>query len=198
MMEDRDPVSCGASKKYVINTWKIGATVLKCQDRALKPEAATFGWTGCQKDKAYVIVGNPADDFLSPLTSRPESVLGLRQFRLIEFDPNNKNVKATEVLTNATTWYALERLLTPVNATPNTDQCGYYFMPYDTFLKSNVIQPVSGTDTPIFSAFDIEWTKESYLANKPKGTKKDYTLIEKSTKKFSIHKFDGPLDFPKN
>jgi len=199
MLTKKDPVACGASKKYVINQWKIGGTVLKCQDRALTPDtAASLGWTGCQKDRVYVVAGDPSNSFLSPLTTRPESVLGLRKFKLIEYSSTDPSVTPKEVETNATTWYALERLLTPVNMTPNTDQCGYYFMPYDTFLKSNIVQPVSGTDTPVFSAFDIEWTKESYLANKPKGTKKDYSLLEKSTKKFTIRHFDGPLDFPKN
>jgi len=192
IMEEKDVSKCPADKKHVIDQWVYGPTLLKCNANTHKHNRqAMYGWTGCKSDKYYVIAGDPATSFATPWTTVPRNTDGVRIYHLIELDPANK-ADPVSVFTNATTPFGFERLLEPVEVKGNSNHCGYYFMPYDTFLKSNIINPTSGTDTPAFSYLDIEWDPKSY----PRGSDdKAYDLIKQSTLTYAPPKFHGPLDF---
>jgi len=190
--ELKDLELCEADKKHVGDKWVYGPTVLKCNENThLKNRQEEFGWTGCKENKRYLVAGDPENGFATPFTIAPKNSDGVRQYNLIEYDPDNV-ADHTMVTTNATTPYGFERLLEPVDVQLNSDHCGYYFMPYDTFLKSNIINPTSGTDTPAFSYLQIEWDKKSYARG---SSDSKYDLIKSSTYTYAPPKFVGPLDF---
>jgi len=192
IMEKKDPALCPADKKHVLKNWVYGPTLLKCNERTMQQgRQAMYGWTGCNVNKTYMVAGDPATDYATQKVTVPKGSDGVRIYHLIEYDPNDPNA-TREVTTNATSPFGFERLLQPVDSQPNSHHCGYYFMPYDTFLKSNIINPTYGTDTPAFSYLDIEWDVSSYA----RGSEADeYKLIKSSTYTYAPPKFDGPLDF---
>jgi len=191
--EKKDYSLCTDEKKHVGSQWVNGPTLLKCNENTHeKNREAMYGWTGCNSKKTYVVAGDPATDFSTPLVTVPRGSDGVRIYHLIEFEKDNKAAPITEVTTNATTPFGFERLLEPVDFHMNTDHCGYYFMPYDTFLKSNIINPTYGTDTPAFSYMDIEWDPVSFARG---STDSKYKLIVESTHQYAPPKFNGPLDF---
>ena len=196
MLESADPVACGNLKKHVIDHWVQGATVLKCNEATHKSGRQwMYGWTTCDATKRYVLAGNPEQDYATPDYVAPKNTLGLRRFRLVEYDPTDPTYTPVVVETNATSWFALERLLQPISVFGNTNHCGFYFMPYDTFLKSNIANPAYGTDTPAFSFIDIDWDAQSFA--KAAVPSKDYSLVRSSTYHYTPPSFVGPLDFAK-
>ena len=196
MLESADPVACGPFKKHVVDHWVQGATVLKCNEATHKSgRQGMYGWTACDQTKRYVIAGNAEQGFATPDYVAPRGSHGLRRFRLVEYDPTDPTYTPVVVETNATSWFAFERLLQPVTVFGNTNHCGYYFMPYDTFLKSNIANPAYGTDTPAFSFIDIDWDPQSFA--KAAVPSKDYSLIHSSTYHYTPPSFTGPLDFAK-
>lgn len=126
------------------------------------------------------------------VTVSPDSD-GVMQFHLVEWDPENKEAGVREIITNQSTWYGIENIFTPVNISGNTDNCGIFFMPYETFLESTATFPAAGHDTPGATYFDIEWDKSSYLKNAKKGTY-SYELLEKATYHYKPPTFEGPFD----
>ena len=86
----------------------------------------------------------------------------------------------------------IENLLTPVDVRGNTENCGIYFMPYETFLESSANYPIYGHDTYGVQYYDIEWDDSSYLVNAKGQYAKE--LLKKSTHKYRPPKFDGPFD----
>jgi len=194
MEQGYTPEECGTTKRHVRDKWVYGPTVLVCNENTHKNNRQwMYGWDSCNFNKKYMLAGNPDTDFSTPDFIVPKNTVGLRRFRLIEYDPTDPTATHV-VLTNATSWFGLERLLQPETTVGNTNHCGYYFMPYDTFLKSNIINPNFGTDTPAFSYMDIEWDKVSYVDG---SSSKDYDLMKKSTYKYAPPKFTSSLDFDK-
>ena len=196
MVAEVDPIKCCTSKKHVIDHWVFGATVLKCNNAThAKGNQWKYGWTTCDFSKRYLLAGNPDQDYATPAFVVPPNSDGVRRFQLVEYDPSDPTYTPVVVETNATTWYALERLLEPVTVTGNSNHCGYYFMPYDTVLRSNILNPAYGTDTPAFSFLDIKWDDRSFAANEAKNTAYNYSYIKNSTFKYKPPTFNGPLDF---
>lgn len=115
------------------------------------------------------------------------------RFHLLEWDPNNLTEGAKLIETNESTWYGIESLLTPVEIVGNSDECGVYFMPYETFLQSDAMYPTYGHDTPSVTYFEVEWDKSSYLKNAAKGTY-GYELLKNSTHHYKPTPFHGPYD----
>jgi hypothetical protein len=192
LLKERDLKKCPADKKHVRQTWVYGPTVLKCNAAThAAGRQEMLGWTGCNPDMQYLVAGDPNNGYSTPKVTVPRNSDGVRIYHLIEFDPKDMS-HIVEVTTNATAPYAFERLLEPVEVQGNSNHCGYYFMPYDTFLKSNIINPLSGTDTPAFSYLNIHWDRESYARG---SSDSKYKLIKDSTYEYVPPKFDGPLDF---
>jgi len=195
MMELHNPEQCGTVKRHVIDRWVFAPTVLKCNENTQKYHREwMYGWTGCRDDRRYLVAGDPTTGYSTPDFVVPKNTVGLRRFRIIEFDPTDPTLDPVVIETNATSWYGFERLLQPVEVVGNTDHCGYYFMPYDTFLKSNIVNPNYGTDTPAFSYMDIEWDKSSYADG---SSDSKYDLIKESTHTYAPPKFTSSLDFDK-
>jgi len=193
LLETKDYKKCPNEKKHVIKDWVEGPTLLKCNVNTHNyGREAMYGWTGCNPDKLYVIAGDPETGYSTPFVKVPKGSDGVRIYHLYEIDPQSPSTNVTLVQTNATTPFGFERLLQPVNVTGNSHHCGYYFMPYDTFLKSNIINPTYGTDTPAFSYLDIEWDISSFARG---SNDAKYNLIKNSTLEYAPPKFNGPLDF---
>jgi len=190
-----DPKEWSSMKKHVRDQWVSGPTILKCNVNTHKNNREwMYGWTTCNKNLRYVIAGNPETDYSTPDFVVPVNTYGLRRFRLIEFNPVDPTYTPRIVETNATSYFGLERLLEPVDVIGNTNHCGFYFMPYDTFLKSNILNPTYGTDTPAFSFMEIEWDKKSFADGSSKSV---YDLVKKSTYTYRPPKFTSSLDFDK-
>lgn len=98
-----------------------------------------------------------------------------------------------EITTNESSWYGIEKIFTPVEVVGNSDNCGVYFLPYETFLQSNAIYPAYGHDTPSVTYFEVEWDKTSYLKFAPHDTYK-YELLKNSTHHYLPPAFKGPYD----
>jgi len=197
MNEVGDPTHCGTVKRHVKDKWINAPTILKCNQNPNNKKPASrlkFGWTGCRDDRLYVLAGDPDSDYATPELTIPVTTLGLRRFHFLEYDPKNLTATPKNITTNATTWYGLEHLLEPTEIVGNSDHCGYYFMPYDTFLKSNFINPNYGTDTPAFSYMDIEWDKSSFAGS---SSNSKYALFKNSTYTYRPPKFTSSLDFNK-
>jgi len=193
IIEKWDPSTCGTIKRHVIDKWVKAPTILKCNENTHKNHREwMYGWDSCKPNMRYVLAGNPDTGFATPDFIVPTNTVGLRRFRIVEYDPTDPTRTPTVVLTNATSWFGLERLLQPVDPVENSNHCGYYFMPYDTFLKSNIVNPNYGTDTPAFSYMDIEWDPVSYAYG---STDSSYDLIKKSTYTYRPPKFTSSLDF---
>jgi len=197
MKENKDVNACAFDlKTHVGKDWIKGPTVLKCNDYLnRKPgSAASLGWpsTECDVNKRYLIEGDPDTDFSTPYLTIDKNVEGAAIYHLFEFDPEHPEDFNENFTTKITTPYALERLLQPAEVKGNSNHCGYYFMPYDTFLKSNIIHPTYGTDTPTYSYLDIEWDDKSYVDD---SSDSKYDLMKKSTFTYVPPKFDGPLDY---
>jgi len=189
IFEEKDVSKCQADKKHVGTQWIYGPTALKCNQATHdNHREEMYGWTGCNFDKTYYVAGDPATGFATPLVTIPKGSDGVRIYHLIEYEKGN----VVEVTTNATTPFGFERLFEPVDYQKNSEHCGYYFMPYDTFLKSNIVNPTYGTDTPAFSYLDIEWDRVSFARG---STDSKYRLITDSTHQYAPPKFNGPLDF---
>jgi len=83
---------------------------------------------------------------------------------LLEWDPAHPEVGAKLILTNETTWFGLGVLLKPETVIGNhPNLCGFYFLPYQTFLEYTAINPPTGHDTPAVSYIGLEWNDRSYL-----------------------------------
>ena len=154
--------------------------------------AKTLGWGDCKEGMNYAFVRDPSNANLPKVRVSPESD-GVMQFYLVEWDPKHPEAGVSEILTNQSTWYGIENIFTPVKVVGNTDNCGIFFMPYETFLESTATFPAAGHDTPSATYFDIEWDKSSYLKNAQKDTY-SYDLLKKATFHYKPPTFDGPFD----
>eukprot|EP00727_Mastigamoeba_balamuthi_P008540 m51a1_g4308 hypothetical protein (869) ;mRNA; f:34648-38484 len=190
-----DPVACsGGAVKVVRKQWVHGATVLKCGKITDPVTARVLGWDGCRQGMRYVLAADP-DNKGEVYVTVPRNSDGYVQFDLVEWDPADPAGTARLIRTGGTTWYGLENLLTPVKIVGNSEeQCGYYFMPYETLTEGNIRYPVTGTDVATVLYVDIEWDDSSYLVNKNNAAL-NYSLIHKSTKKMKETKFQGPFDW---
>lgn len=137
----------------------------------------------------------PSIDRSDPWTVIPAASDGYLRFKLVEWNPANLSVPAKIVETDASTWYGIENLLTPVTVKGNTNNCGVYFLPYETLSEGTAAFGVAGHDTPAASYIDIEWDKSSFLRGGKRTNGADYSLIEKSTIHFKPTTFQGPFDF---
>ncbi|EDR27205.1 hypothetical protein, conserved [Entamoeba dispar SAW760] len=77
-------------------------------------------------------------------------------------------------------------------ATTNTEECGYDFIPFKVLEKYNENYVVDGLHAPAFSIFDIKWDDQSYLNSHTQGM--DYSAIQSATKKVYQTVFKGPYD----
>ena len=192
MLKDANVTTCAPNAfKYVRDHWVRGATTLKCSGRS-KAVANALGWGDCDPTKHYALAALDSDSMTPWVTVRPDSEATM-VFHLLEWDPENTTEGAKLVETNQTTWYGIESLLTPVEIVGNSDDCGVYFMPYETFLQSDAMYPTYGHDTPSVTYFEVEWDKSSYLKNAAKGTY-SYELLKNSTHKYIFPPFHGPYD----
>jgi hypothetical protein len=195
MAEHKDPRACAPeAKKVVRKTWLRGATVLQCSFKALNNTATAnfLGWNSCQQGMYYALAAAPWNSNEVWVTTPAESD-GYVRFHLVGWDPSNETSPVVEIETNDTTWGGLEVLLTPVTVYGNTNQCGYYFVPYDVFTESTARFPAGGHDTPSVSYIEVEWDEKSYV--KARAGSKDYTLLINSTRYFLPTKFTGPFDW---
>lgn len=200
MLANPDPIACApGAEKHAGNVTLEGATVLKCSDKALTYLGAQLGWSGCQSGHYYVLASVPyvKDYKYQPSgawVEYPSYSNGVLYFYFVGWNPATNETYL--VTTNATTWYGIENLFTPVATVANDPRCGFFFWPYQTLLEGNVAYPPGGHDTPSVSAIDVQWDDSSYLANKVSS--KDYTLIEDSTGSSPEITFTGPFDFDWN
>lgn len=195
MAETPDPLAC-APKAYknVLKEWVWGATVLKCNPKTVGDAAksAKLGWSeGCNPEKRYALAQDPAQSSIPWVTVSAESD-GVMRFHIIEWDPRDLSKGADVIVTNETTWYGIENLLTPETVKGNSEHCGVFFLPYETFLESSANYPVYGHDTYGVSYFDVEWDDSSYRVNAKSGYGKE--LLNNSTRYYKPLKFDGPFD----
>lgn len=194
MAASADPLAC-APKAYknVRGEWVKGATVLKCNPKTIAnpAKAAKLGWAGCDVSKRYALAQDPAQSSIAWTTVGAESD-GVMTFHVVEWDPKRPEAGARVIVTNETTWYGIENLLTPETVVGNTEHCGVFFLPYETFLESNANYPVYGHDTYGVSYFDVEWDDGSYLVNAKSGYAKE--LLKKSTFHYKLPTFKGPFD----
>eukprot|EP00727_Mastigamoeba_balamuthi_P002853 m51a1_g12565 hypothetical protein (198) ;mRNA; r:3361-3954 len=188
-----DPLACApGAVKIVRKQWVRGATVLNCTRAAADPDkAALLGWTGCRAGMRYVLAADGAE----VKTTVPAASDGYVRFHLVEWDPSNPGAGGREVQTTAMTWYGLETLLAPVSVVGNTEQCGYFFVPYETFEEGNARYPAEGHDTPVVSHLELEWDDSSYVNGGAAASGKDYSLLRASTHKMKLTKFHGPFDW---
>ncbi|EDS89284.1 hypothetical protein CL6EHI_083100 [Entamoeba histolytica] len=77
-------------------------------------------------------------------------------------------------------------------ATTNSEECGYDFIPFKVLEKYNENYVVDGLHAPAFSIFDIKWDDQSYLNSHTQGV--DYSAIQSATKKVYQTVFKGPYD----
>ncbi|KAL7715695.1 Papain family cysteine protease domain containing protein [Entamoeba marina] len=175
------------------------ATVLKCSDLAKKEEYANaLGLTQCAlpqnkgKELRFALQSEVISQQI--YTSAPQVKIryqnedsGQAQFYLVMWEEGSNDI--IEVITDVTTYIALERLLEPVVTVENSKYCGYYFVPFDTFLFGNNRYLNYGDDTIAFSSFNIKWDKTSFLDEKNGGY--NYEALEKEVK----HNQYIPLNF---
>eukprot|EP00727_Mastigamoeba_balamuthi_P011556 m51a1_g7022 hypothetical protein (553) ;mRNA; r:44179-46497 len=194
MAERRDALACAPGlKKIVQKNWVKGATVLNCTASAANAETArTMGWTGCRPGMHYALVAQGKEAKITV----PAGSDGAVHFHLVEWNPKDSTQPVQVVQTGAMTWGGLETLLRPISIIGNTEQCGFFFVPYDTFHESTARYPAEGHDTPVVSHIELEWDDASYAASKrSRANGKDYRLLEASTKKMKLTKFAGPFDW---
>eukprot|EP01107_Rhizomastix_libera_P017462 TRINITY_DN828_c0_g1_i1.p1 TRINITY_DN828_c0_g1~~TRINITY_DN828_c0_g1_i1.p1 ORF type:complete len:647 (+),score=128.92 TRINITY_DN828_c0_g1_i1:270-1943(+) len=202
MEENADPVKCNKlTKRRIRDQWVYGATPLVCTETGLNSNVSFFyGLDECKKGMHYSLASIPK----MGLESQPTGVWtlssqhsdGFLRFYLLEWDPAHPEVGAKLILTNETTWFGLGVLLKPETVIGNhPNLCGFYFLPYQTFLEYTAINPPTGHDTPAVSYIGLKWNERSYLSKKDKDSKYDYSLLEQSTKKDPETSFDGPFDF---
>jgi hypothetical protein len=196
MLEKKDPLACCSMEKNVLKEWVKGATVLKCNARIVADpaRAAVLGWTGCRADMNYVLAALDARPS-EPWTTVPAASDGYLRFKLVEWSPENLTQPATIVETDASTWYGIENLLSPVTIKGNTNNCGVYFLPYETLSEGTAVLGVDGHDTPAVSFVDIEWDKTSYAHSGKRKATGDYSMLDKSTIHYKQTTFTGPFDF---
>eukprot|EP00727_Mastigamoeba_balamuthi_P011557 m51a1_g7023 hypothetical protein (562) ;mRNA; r:47042-49335 len=193
MAERKDALACSSGlEKIVQKNWVKGATVLNCTARAANAETARrLGWTGCRAGMHYALVSQGGE----VKTTAPAGSDGYVRFHLVEWNPKDSTQPVQVVQTGAMTWGGLEMLLRPISIIGNTEQCGFFFVPYDTFSESTVRFPAEGHDTPVVSYIELEWDDASYAAKRSKANGKDYSLLQASTKKMKLTKFAGPFDW---
>eukprot|EP00727_Mastigamoeba_balamuthi_P004804 m51a1_g14321 hypothetical protein (517) ;mRNA; r:32123-34786 len=193
MRETRSALGCSSQLvKIVRSRWVHGATVLGCNAAPGSDKAALYGWTSCNPAMRYAL----AEDEDHPGEARvtvPAASDGYMRFHLVEWDPAHPEAPANVVVTGDTTWAGLEVLLKPVNVTGNSEQCGFYFMPYETLEEGTVRYPTAGHDTAAVLYVDVEWDDSSYLRAR-KGDR-NYELLAKSTLRMKDTKFQGPFDW---
>ncbi|ELP94046.1 hypothetical protein EIN_183030 [Entamoeba invadens IP1] len=79
-----------------------------------------------------------------------------------------------------------------VEATTNTEECGYDFIPFEVLEKYNQNYVVDGVHAPAFSSFDIAWDDQSYVKKAASGP--NYEPLKAGTKKIYQTNFVGPYD----
>lgn len=151
-----------------------GADLLNCSNQAI-----------CDPTKTYVLGRFGADANVQTLPD------GSNRVEVIEIDSSAKT--ATSKIINKLPFWTFNKAFLPINFVENDkDGCGYWMMPYQTL--ENMLR-LNWDLLDNFKVFDyhVEFTNSSYSANKDPS--KDYTFVEKSTKKVQIPEFDGPLPY---